>query len=108
MSNPRIEELPDDPPQTVTGKVEDASSSDDSDAEGETGGCLSFPFTCWNDFPLQRLCLLGKAENGEEGLVEDVDRNQDARDLSAGHCSSTLIRAHSLERAPNIPFQIAR
>ena len=38
MSNPRIEELPDDPPQTVREKVEDASSSDDSDAEGEAGG----------------------------------------------------------------------
>ena len=43
MSNPRIEELPDDPPEKKGAEVEDASSSSDSDepegtgAEGESG-----------------------------------------------------------------------
>lgn len=45
MSNPRIEELPDDPPAKKGAEVDDASSSSDSDepeaeaagAEGETG-----------------------------------------------------------------------
>ena len=41
MSNPRIEELPDDPPAKKGAEVDDASSSSDSDAdaggEGESG-----------------------------------------------------------------------
>lgn len=37
MSNPRIEELPDDPPNKKGAEVDDASSSSDSD-EGETAG----------------------------------------------------------------------
>ncbi len=41
MSNPRIEELPDDPPTKKGAEVDDASSSSDSDAdaggEGESG-----------------------------------------------------------------------
>lgn len=41
MSNPRIEELPDDPPPKKGAEVDDASSSSDSDAdaggEGDSG-----------------------------------------------------------------------
>ena len=39
MSNPRIEELPDDPPTKKGAEVDDASSSSDSEVDtGETGG----------------------------------------------------------------------
>ena len=37
MSNPRIEELPDDPPSKKGAEVDDASSSSDSDAEAAGG-----------------------------------------------------------------------
>ena len=36
MANPRIEELPDDEPDTKKAEVEDASSSDDSEPEDVT------------------------------------------------------------------------
>ena len=38
MSNPRIEELPDDPPAKKGAEIDDASSSSDSDAEEAAGG----------------------------------------------------------------------
>ncbi len=42
MANPRVEELPDDPPATTKADVEDASSSSDSEGEaGETPGAGS-------------------------------------------------------------------
>lgn len=41
MSNPRIEELPDDPPAKKGAEVEEASSS--SDSEIETGGEVGVP-----------------------------------------------------------------
>lgn len=42
MSNPRIEELPDDPPAKKGAEVDDASSSSESE-EGEPGGNTSIP-----------------------------------------------------------------
>ena len=42
MSNPRIEELPDDPPAKKGAEVDDASSSSESD-EGETAGDTTIP-----------------------------------------------------------------
>lgn len=38
MSNPRIEELPDDPPEKKGAEIEDASSSSDSDEPEATAG----------------------------------------------------------------------
>lgn len=38
MSNPRIEELPDDPPEKMGAEVEDASSSSDMDEPEAAGG----------------------------------------------------------------------
>ena len=38
MSNPRIEELPDDPPEKKGAEVEDASSSSDTDEPEAAGG----------------------------------------------------------------------
>ena len=42
MSNPRIEELPDDPPAKKGAEVDDASSSSESE-EGETAGDANIP-----------------------------------------------------------------
>ena len=46
MSNPRIEELPDDPPSKKGAEVDDASSSSDSEVEtGEAGGATGSSVT---------------------------------------------------------------
>ena len=43
MSNPRIEELPDDPPSKKGAEVDDASSSSDSEGEAAGGEDSSIP-----------------------------------------------------------------
>lgn len=43
MSNPRIEELPDDPPSKKGAEVDDASSSSDSEGEAAGGDDSSIP-----------------------------------------------------------------